>query len=160
MKNSKYIIAIVLITAFVLMTVSCGKKDPATIEAFYQKTAEFGLQKSEVSIDDPELNAILKEKAFAIKESNGAVVMCEFYVATSAAGAASIFSGTKPVAETFVSGARSTSSITSGSYSYYRLASSDLMAILARIGDTVLYIRADKALAEDADGIAKALGYK
>ena len=88
------------------------------------------------------------------------LILCEFYIANSKSDASRIFSGTKDAAESFVSGARSSSSVDSGSYHYYRLANSEVLAVLVQVEDTILYIRADKVFESDADGIVKALGYK
>lgn len=160
MKNIKCIIAIVLIAAFALTSVGCKKKTPATVDTFYEKTAEYGLQKTDLSLDGTDLASVVKEKAFAFKENGEMLILCEFYIANSKSDASRIFSGTKDAAESFVSGARSSSSVDSGSYHYYRLANSEVVAVLVQVEDTILYIRADKVFESDADGIVKALGYK
>ena len=160
MKKTKSILALVFVILFALSAIGCGKKNPADVETFYAKTAEYGLEKTNLTIDDDTFLALLKDKGFALKMSGSKAIICEFYVTNENSGAAMIYAGTKSEAESIVTGARSSSSVNSGTYSYIRYANSEVMCILARIENTVLYIRADKDLADDADGIAKALGYK
>ena len=160
MKTVKSVLAIVLVAAFALTAVGCKKKTPVTVDAFYEKTAEYGLEKTALSLDGTDLASAVKEKAFAYKESGEMLILCEFYVANSKSDASRIFSGTKNAADSFVSGARASSSVDSGSYHYYRLANSELVAVLVQVEDTILYIRANKTFESDADNIVKALGYK
>lgn len=161
MKHLKNYTLIFLIIVLLFTSVACitTKKTAITVNDFCTKTSELGCEQIELEIEDETLASIIKESAYVTKETPDGVLLAEFYIANNSSSAQAIISGTKHAANDLCEDQQTSVSKSGSNFSYYKITNYNIVCILSNVDNTIVYIRADKALESEADEIIKAIGY-
>lgn len=159
MKKSNFIVSIVLVLLIAISSIACTveKKNPVTVDTFYEKAASCKCEKVEMEIEDEQVFSLASEAAFASKEREGKVMMCEFYIAKNGANAKKLYSLFKTQSDNVVNG--NTEETNVGNYNKFTISNETDTLVVSRVGNTVLVIKADNMFSKCIDKLLNGMEY-
>lgn len=159
MKKSKLIVLTLFVLLFTILAIACAgeKKTPASVDAFYEKAASCRCEKAEIAIEDEHISSLSTEIACALKEREGKLMVCEFYVAKNDVRAKKIYSILKAQSKDIQNG--ETEETKSGNYNKFVLSNESDTLIVSRVANTVLVIKANNMFTKCIEKILTGLEY-
>ncbi len=155
MKKIK--IAIVLISAVMLMCIMCGCSSKTAIDAeTFTKTME---SESFIITDvtnDTETNGLATSVLIAANEN----YKIEFYVLTDNDTGEGVFYNNKQLFDDEHSVKTMSSEFTTGNYNYYAFNADGNFHMIARVDNTMLWCEAEKTYKDEIVDLIEKLGYK
>ena len=150
------LLALVILTT--CLFAACGKeRTPATAESFRSTLEAKGYTVQDATASTQGGDTTNGVYIALNPESN---LQVELYLMKSETGCASVYENNVANAKNAVSGTSSEAFVNLGSFQKFTQTDDSVFYIIARIGDTMLYCKTDKANADEAKAVFEELGYK